>query len=254
MSGVVDTRVARGFSPVMSKGDRMKRTLIGLVVAAIALVAVAERPANAQDLQQRLAAVKQSVTANQQALRSYTWLEKTELSLKGEVKATKVDSCRYGPDGKVQKTPVVQPPPAEKKRGLRGKIAANKTEEMKEELQATIALIQQYVPPDPGMIQVVMNAGTASLGQAGPELVAFNFPGYAKQGDALTITFDKAITGLRQIDVKTWLEKPEEPATLRVVMQSMPNGISFPGSIVLSIPASKLEVRITKSNYQKLAQ
>jgi hypothetical protein len=55
------------------------------------------------------------------------------------------------------------------------------------------------------------------------------------------------------MDVKTWLEKPEEPATLRVTMQSMPNGISFPGSIVLSIPASKLEVRIAKSNYQKLA-
>jgi len=236
----------------------MKRRTIGGVLAAIALAAIALAavggPAAAQDLPQRLAAVKQSVAANQQALRSYTWLEKTELILKGEVKATKVDSCRYGPDGKIQKTPVVQPPPPEKKRGLRGKIIANKTEEMKEELQATIALIQQYVPPDPGMIQVVMNAGTASLGQAGPQLVAFNFPGYAKQGDALTLTFDKAITGLRQVDVKTWLEKPEEPAMLRVVMQSMPNGISFPGSIVLSIPASKIEVRITKSNYQKLAR
>jgi hypothetical protein len=237
----------------MAQGDSMKRTLIGLGVAAVALVAIAARPATAQDLQQRLAAVKQSIAANQQALRSYTWLEKTELSLKGEVKATKVDSCRYGPDGKVQKTPVVQPPPAEKKRGLRGKVIANKTEEMKEELQATVALIQQYVPPDPGQIQVVMNAGTASIGQAGPQLLAFNFPGYAKQGDALTVTFDKALTGLRQIDVKTWLEKPEEPAMLKVVMQSMPNGISFPGSIVLSIPASKIEVRITKSNYQKLA-
>lgn len=230
----------------------MKRLIIGCVLAGLVLAALA-RPAAAQDLQQKLAAVKQSVAANQQALRSYTWLEKTELSLKGEVKATKVDSCRYGPDGKVQKTPVVQPPPAEKKRGLRGKIVANKTEEMKEELQATAALIHQYVPPDPGQIQVVMNAGTASLGQAGPELVAFNFPGYAKQGDALTATFDKAITGLRQIDVKTWLAKPEEPAMLKVVMQSMPSGISFPGSIVLTIPASKLEVRITKSNYQKLA-
>ena len=231
----------------------MKRMTIGCVLAALAITALA-RPAGAQDLKQKLAAVKQSVAANQQALRSYTWLEKTELSLKGEVKATKVDSCRYGPDGKVQKTPVVQPPPAEKKRGLRGKIVANKTEEMKEELQATVALIQQYVPPDPGLIQVVMNAGAASAGQAGPELLAFTFPGYTKQGDGLTITFDMAITGLRQIDVKTWLEKPEEPAMLRVVMQSMPNGISFPGSIVLSLPASKLEVRITKSNYQKLAQ
>jgi len=231
----------------------MKRMLIGFVVATVALVAVAETIANAQDLQQRLAAVKQAAAANQQALRGYTWLEKTELSLKGEVKATKVDSCRYGPDGKVQKTPVVQPPPPEQKRGLRGRVVAKKTEEMTEELQATAALIHQYVPPDPGLIQVVMNAGTASVGQAGPDLVAFTFPGYAKQGDALTITFDTAITDLRQIDVKTWLEKPEEPATLRVVMQSMPSGISFPGSIVLSIPASKIEVRITKSNYQKLA-
>ena len=233
----------------------MTRTPIGVVVAAVAMaVAVAAQPASAQDLQQRLAAVKQSIAANQQALRSYTWLEKTELSLKGEVKATKVDSCRYGPDGKVQKTPVVEPPPAEKQRGLRGRVVAKKTGEMKEELEATAALIQHYVPPDPGLIQVVINAGTASVGQAGPELLAFRFPGYAKKGDALTITFDKAITGVRQIDVATWLEKPEEPATLRVVMQSMPNGISFPGSIVLSIPASKLEVRITKSNYQKLAK
>jgi hypothetical protein len=230
----------------------MKRMTVGCILTGLVLAALVQ-PAGAQDLKERLAAVKQSIAANQQALRSYTWLEKTELSLKGEVKATKVDSCRYGPDGKVQKTPVVQPPPPEKKRGLRGKIVANKTEEMKEELQATVALIQQYVPPDSGLIQVVMNAGTASVSQAGPDLLAFNFPGYAKKGDALTVTFDKSITGLRQIDVNTWLEKPEEPATLRVVMQSMPNGISFPGSIVLSIPASKIDVRITKSNYQKLA-
>ena len=233
----------------------MKRTPIGVVVAAVAVAAVVgAQPAAAQDLQQKLAAVKQSIAANQQALRSYTWLEKTELSLKGEVKATKVDSCRYGPDGKVQKTPVVEPPPAEKQRGLRGRVVAKKTGEMKEELEATAALIHRYVPPDSGLIQVVMNAGTASVGQAGPELLAFTFPGYAKKGDALTVTFDKAVTALRQIDVLTWLEKPEEPATLRVVMQSMPSGISFPGSIVLSIPASKLEVRITKSNYQKLAK
>ena len=230
----------------------MKRMTVGCVLTGLVLAALVQ-PAGAQDLKERLAAVKKSIAANQQALRSYTWLEKTELSLKGEVKATKVDSCRYGPDGKVQKTPVVQPPPPEKKRGLRGKIVANKTEEMKEELQATVALIQQYVPPAPDQIQVVMNAGTASLGQAGPDMVAFTFPGYAKQGDALKITFDKAMTALRQIDVKTWLDKPEEIVTLHVTMQSMPGGPSFPGTVLLTIAKSQMQVRITRSNYQKLA-
>jgi hypothetical protein len=137
---------------------------------------------------------------------------------------------------------------------LKGKIVAKKTGEMKEELEAAVALIQEYVPPAPDMIQVVMNAGTASVGQAGPNHLAFTFPGYAKQGDALKITFDKAITALQQIDVNTWLDKPEEVATLHVTMQTLPGGPSFPGTVLLTISSSQLQVRMTKSNYQKLAR
>lgn len=230
----------------------MKKFVIAFSLAAFALIA--SRPAAAQDLKQKLAAAKEAAAKNAQAQRAYTWIEKTELLLKGEVKNTKVDSCRYGPDGKVVKTPVVTPPPAEKKRGLKGKIVAKKTEEMKDELESAVALVQRYVPPSPDKIQVVMDAGTASMSQAGPGALALKFPGYEKAGDALTITFDAAITVLRQINVTTWLEKPDEPVTLNVQMQSLRDGLSYPGTILLSIPSSKIEVRITKSNYQKLAQ
>jgi hypothetical protein len=146
----------------------MTRETPGAVLAAAALALAMGTTASAQELQQKLAAAKQNAAQNQQALRSYGWIERVELSLKGEVKSTTVNSCRYGADGKVQKTAVVEPPPPEKKRGLRGKIAENKKGEMKAELEAASALVQQYVPPDPGMMQVVMNAGTASLAQAGP--------------------------------------------------------------------------------------
>jgi len=230
----------------------MKKYLIAVVLAALALAA--PRPAATQDIKEKLAAAKAAAAQNAQAMRSYSWLEKTELSLKGEVKSTKVDSCRYGPDGKVQKTPVVTPPPPEKKRGLKGKVIAKKTGEMKEELESAAALVQRYVPPSPDKMQVVMNAGTASLSQAGPGALALKFPGYEKSGDALTLTFDTAVKALRQINVATWLEKPEEAVTLNVTMQSLPDGLSYPGAIVMSIPSSNIEVRITKSNYQKLAQ
>ena len=59
---------------------------------SVAFVVLAALPAAAQELQQKLAAAKQAAALNQQALRSYSWLEKTELSYKGEVKNTKVDS------------------------------------------------------------------------------------------------------------------------------------------------------------------
>lgn len=224
------------------------------MVAGLLLSLAAAAPAGAQDLQQKAAAAKQNAAQNQQALRSYTWIEKVELSLKGEVKNTTVNSCRYGPDGKVQKTPIVTPPPPEKKRGLRGKIVEKKTGEMKAELEAAAALVHSYVPPDPGLIQVVMNAGTASLSQAGPGAVVLKFPGYQKAGDSLALTFDTAVKALRQIDVASYLDDPQSPVTFRVAMQGLPDGTSHPGSVVLGIPASQIEVRITNSNYQKLAQ
>jgi hypothetical protein len=207
----------------------MKRLVLACAVAALTLVLGWTQPVAAQDLQQKLAAAKQAAAKNQQMLRSYTWLEKTELSYKGEVKATKVDSCRYGPDGKVQKTPVVEPPPPEQKRGLRGRVVAKKTDEMKDELESAAALVRQYVPPDPGMMQIVMNAGSASISQAGPGFVALKFPGYAKAGDALTLTFESAVKRLKQIDVATWLDDPSKAVTLRVTMQSLPDGTDYPG-------------------------
>ena len=98
-------------------------------------------------IKQKAAAAKEAAARNQQALKTYSWIEKTDLSLKGEVKNTKIESCKYGPDGKVQKTLLTDPPKQEKKRGLRGRIAAKKTGEMKEELEASAALVQTYVPP-----------------------------------------------------------------------------------------------------------
>ena len=60
------------------------------VVAVIACAWLASRPADAQDLRQKLAAAKEAAARNQQALRSYSWIEKSQLLFKGEVKNTKV--------------------------------------------------------------------------------------------------------------------------------------------------------------------
>ena len=110
---------------------------------------------------------------NQQALRAYSWITKTELSVKGEVQSTKIESCKYGPDGKVQKTLLTDPPPPpKKKRGLKGKMIAKKTAEMKEKLEASAALVQSYVPPAAEKLQAVIAAGKVSISQAGPGVVA----------------------------------------------------------------------------------
>jgi len=69
----------------------VKRIVTGFALSAFACALGAGQPAEAQDLQQKLAAAMRSAAQNQQALRSYGWIEKVELSLKGEVKNTTVN-------------------------------------------------------------------------------------------------------------------------------------------------------------------
>jgi hypothetical protein len=206
-----------------------------------------------QEMQQRAAAAKEAAARNQQALRSYSWITKTELSLKGEVKNTKIESCQYGPDGKVQKTELSEPPaPQEKKRGLKGKIIAKKTGEMKEELQASAALAQSYIPPTAEKIQAAIAAGKVTI-TPGASAAAIRFADYEKAGDSLTLTMDSASKSMRQIAVDTWLDKPDKKVTLAVTFQSLPDGTNYPAETLLTIPGDKIEVRIENSNYQKLA-
>ena len=205
------------------------------------------------DLQQKAAAAKEAAARNQQALRSYSWITKTELSLKGEVKNTKIESCQYGPDGKVHKTELSEPPaPQEKKRGLKGKIIAKKTGEMKKELEDSAALVHSYIPPTAEKIQAAIAAGKLSI-SPGAGTAAIRFADYTKPGDSLTLTLDSASKAIQKITIDTYLEKPEDKVTLNVSFQSLPDGTNYAASTVLSIPGDKIEVQVENSNYQKLA-
>jgi hypothetical protein len=231
----------------------MERNVMGCALAVVALGLAAGRPAEAQDLQEKVAAAKQAAAQNQQALRSYSWLQKTEISLKGEVKNTKIESCRYGGDGKVLKTPVSEPPPPQKKqRGLKGKVIEKKTGEMKEDMETAVALVQQYVPPAPDKIQAAMAAGKITI-TPGAGATTLRIADYVKAGDSLVLTLDPAGQGMKKIDVDTWKDSPSDNVTLDVQMQSLPDGTSYAGQVVLAIPSSNVQVRITNSNYQKLA-
>src|SRR5262245_33448107 len=118
------------------------------------------------------AALKQSLAQNQAALRKYSWVETTQISMKGEVKKQEQKQCYYGADGKVQKTPMAGAPAPQQKdaqsgggrRGgrLKEQIVEKKVDELKDYMEKTAALVHQYVPPDPQKIDAAKTAGNVS--------------------------------------------------------------------------------------------
>jgi hypothetical protein len=206
-----------------------------------------------EGLQQKVAAAKQAAAHNKQALRNYSWLQQMEASYKGESKKTTLNSCRYAPDGSVEKTLVSSSPAPEEKRGLRGKIIEKKKAEMKDEAERAAMLVHRYVPPSPEAIQAVVAQNGASLTTAGPGVVALVFKNYVKPGDSMTLSFESQIKKLQRVNVSTYLDDPTQPVTLDVEMQSLPDGTNYPAVEVLGLPASHLEIRIQNTNYQRLA-
>jgi hypothetical protein len=235
----------------------MKRILIACL--AIAFCLTLAPPASTQDqkqaLQQKVAAFKQSVADNQKALLQYAWTESTELSLKGEVKNTKVEQCQYGPDGKVQKTLLTAPPPKKEMRGLKKRVVEKKTGEMKEYMEQVVALIQQYVPPKPELIKADVAGLNASFSPQGAGAIQLQFKDFVKKGDGVTFMLDTAAKAIRQLKVDTFLdEEGKEKVTLAVDFQTLPDGTNYASSKVLDVAAKKIVVKVAISNFLKLAR
>jgi len=213
----------------------------------------ADAQALKQELQQKLATVKEAVARNQASLRQYTWTEHTQILYKGEVKKTQQYICRYGPDGKVQKTLLGQPAPEEHKRGLRGRIVEKKVDEMKDYMERAVALIHNYVPPNPQAMQAAFQGGNVMVGGAGPGQIQLQFKNYVKSGDSMTFNFDSATKVLTALNVNSYLNDPSDAVTLQVTFQSLPDGTNYAASTVLNAPAKNIQVNMQNSNYQKLA-
>lgn len=224
-----------------------KRLMAGALALSVAFPAMAQNSA----LQEKLAAVQQSMAENKQKLRQYQWIEMTQLTLKGDQKPPAQSSCQYGPDGQVQKTPIGPPPQQPSGGRLKERMIEKKKAEMKDYMGDVKMLLSQYVPPDPQKMQQAFQAGKASLNPTGG-MVNLIFKDYAQPGDQMTLTFDTAAKKITTLNINTYMGEEKDAVTLQVQMASLPDGTNYVQQSVLNATAKQLVVTTTNSNYQKL--
>jgi hypothetical protein len=247
-------RAKASFYARQSAGRSRTRNRWALIFAAAALVVSVPAVAQAGgELQQKLAALKQSAAENQQKLHQYQWTETTQLTLNGDAKPPTLSMCQYGPDGKVQKTPMGSPPPPPSGGRLKQRVIAKKKEEMKDYMGQVKTLLAMYVPPDPQRMQQAYQSGKVSLNAtAGSGVAGLVFKDYAQPGDQMTISFDTAAKKISSLNVNTYMDDPKDTVTLAVQFASLPDGTNYVQQSVLNATAKKLQVTTTNSNYQPI--
>jgi hypothetical protein len=222
-----------------------------LISGALTLAAAVPAIAQVSAVQEKLATVQQAMAANALKLHQYQWIETTQLTLKGDPKPPKQDSCQYGPDGQIQKTPIGAPPEQPSGGRLKQRLIEKKKDEMQQYMGEVKNLLGMYVPPNPQKMQQAKQAGKVSLNPSG-SVVNLVFADYAQPGDQMTLTFDTAAKKIASLNVKTYMGETKDSVTLQVQMASLPDGTNYTRQTVLNAAAKKLEVTTTNSNYQKL--
>jgi hypothetical protein len=217
---------------------------------ALVLAAGVAAPVAAQSPQAaaKIAALKANLATSKAALLKYQWVQTTTVSLNGEVKSSKAQQVTHAADGSLVKTDLT--PPAAAPGGLRGRIIERKKEELTADMQAAIALVKEYLPPEAARIEAAHAAGGIDVALA-PNGVGYtiNIANYLKPGDKLSITIEPGPNVITDARVASWLSDPSDPVTANVAMGTLPGNISYPANIQLSVPSKGLVVTVENSDY-----
>lgn len=239
-----------------------RRTLLSIISFAVVAVLCAALPfaktisAQLGDMQARVTELKESSAKNKQELAKYTWTERVTISLSGKERKQERFQVRMGADGKPIKTPLDAPGQDQSARGgrLRQRIVEKKKEEFEDYAQQMKDLAQQYIPPEKDLIQDAYSKGNLSItpGAGGPGRIEFLIHNYIRNGDSVTIIFDKDQKQLVSISIHSWMDDPSDVMNLSVRFDKLPDGPSHASGATIEGVRKHLTVVTQNDNYRKL--
>jgi hypothetical protein len=225
----------------------MKKTLIicGLVLAIFS-------GAWAQDNKTNLSLqVSGAAAANRAQLASYVWTRTVQVFIGGELKNTIVSSLSIGPDGKmvttaVSSTPTSAPPT----KGIRGNIAKNKIDDMKEYIDNAMTVSMGYLYMSKGKMVDFFNA--AGIAQSG-NTITVSGSNVNQPNDQLVLQVASPSLAFINQTFKSAVSNGDAIAGT-VNYKTFDNGLTAINDSELDLPAKNMKLMISNTNYAKKLQ
>jgi hypothetical protein len=208
--------------------------------------------AQSQQAEQKLMAVKQAQSTNKQKLAQYTWQETETISIKGEVKDTKVYQVQMV-NGQQQKNEIgnQQAQSGGREGRLKEHVVEKKTKEYEEYGQQIGALAKQYTTPNPELLMQAKQQGNISL-QPGAGTVNLVIKNYVKPGDSMTMTIDEQTHSPVSVQVNSFLDDPKDAVTISAQFAQLPDGTNHVGTTQIDGVSKHLTINQQNSNYQRM--
>ena len=120
-------------------------------------------------------------------------------------------------------------------------------------MKEAVALVKQYVPPDPARVQAARDAGRLSVIPPDSEgRVVVVIKDYLKEGDSLSLDVNAATDHIRGVTISTFVDSAKDAVGLKVAFGEFADGTVYPATIQLDVAAQNLAVVIENSEHKKL--
>jgi hypothetical protein len=208
------------------------------------------------------AKVAAAIQGNAQALKTFVWQQRMQLSLKGETKKTTLTQMNYDVNGNLQKTQLSEDPPADsgqqqqpsgggRVRGrVKEKVVEKKTGEFKEMMQGLSALVKSYTEMPHEQLQAALKNATFGQGQgdmAGSVQIVMS--NVMQQGDSMTMWIDNNALLFRRVAITSSYE--QKPVTVTANYSMLPSGQVYMGQAIINYPDKQVVVQLDNLNYQR---
>ena len=204
------------------------------------------------DMKATISVIKTSLMESKANMRQYSWIETTKTWIKDELKSTKQNQCYYSVDGKLTKIATGGSDQQKAPGGLKGKIAANKKEDLAEYIAKSMDKINDYLPPDGDKLQKIYESGKVGIQILDPgKKFKLSFPDYLQKGDMLSISVDMGNQKLMALSVNTYIDNPGEKVIFDVTYNSLPDGTQYATQTVLVAQAKNLKLVVEESGFKK---
>ena len=195
--------------------------------------------------------VSSAAATNRAQLAGYVWTRTVQVFVDGTLKNTTVSSLSIGPDGKIVTTAVstVSPDPPPTK-GIRGKIAKNKIDDIKDYVDEAVKLSVGYLYMSKGKMVDYFDA--ANITQSG-NTITVQGKNVNKPNDNATMNLSGGtLAYISQSFHSTLANGDAVEGTFNY--KTFSNGLTAFDSGELDLPAKKMKLRISNTGYAKKLQ
>lgn len=243
-----------------SKVCTMATVVLPFLLTCASLAQTQPQPGLAQ---QRFRQMQQALAANAERLHQYKWIETNTVSINGEARPPKRSTCKYVPDGTVQKTPLGQQEAAPEQQApmlplrgglIRRLVAKKKKDEYEKDATQIRALAELYIPFSRDKLREALMEGRGSFEQDGTNGETAVIKDYAKPGDQVRITLSRTTKQIVQVSIQSYFDKRNQVLTANVQFSRLGDGTNHPSYTTINAPSKNMSISIVNSDYSKVTE